>query len=166
MQLHSCFERFVVRNHVNWQIKISYEGSWIWRWKSMVHRRSLKTIQSEEIQFKFLRVSRQKNDRKREKSARFCTSWTASCAISAWPCAIRAWGSVATSLGSISAPTCTSSTWLRVSFTCSLFSKPDQCKKPIFLLLNPTQSFAINRDPCTHCFSFRTFTVQGVTTCF
>jgi len=45
-------------------------------------------------------------------------------------------------------------------FACNLFSKLDRCKKPSFLLLNYTQTFAIKRDPCTHYYSFRTLTVQ------
>jgi len=48
MQLHKCF---AARNHVNWQIKTSHEGSKIWRLKSIVLRRFLNTIQSEENSF-------------------------------------------------------------------------------------------------------------------
>jgi len=51
MQLHRCFKCFVVRNHVNRQIKTSREGSRICRLKSMVLRRFLNTIQSEENLF-------------------------------------------------------------------------------------------------------------------
>jgi len=49
--------------------------------------------------------------------------------------------------------------WAKIAY--SLFFKLDRCKNPSFLWLNPKQSFNINRDPCTHYFSFRKLTVQG-----
>jgi len=53
----------------------------------MVFRRFLKTIESEEIHFKFLGVSRRKNNKKQDKIARIKTSMDA---LSTWPCAICA----------------------------------------------------------------------------
>jgi len=70
MQLHRCFDWFVVNNHVNHQFKTSCEGSRMKNLKSRVLRRLLKTIQSEENSFQVLGVSRRKNDKKQEENAR------------------------------------------------------------------------------------------------
>jgi len=100
------------------------------------------------IHFMFVGVSGWNNDRKRDKNARIRTSRFVLGVTYAWLCMTYAWGSVSTSLGM-------ASPLILPGFACSLFFKLDRCKKPIFLLLNPTQSFAINKDPWSHYFSFR-----------
>jgi len=52
--------------------------------------------------------------------------------------------------------------FLRVKITLCLFFKLDRWKKLNFLLLNPKLSYGINRDPCTHSYSFRKLMVQGL----
>jgi len=47
----------------------------------VVLRRLLKTIQDEEISFKFLGVFRRKNNGKRDENVRVHTRWVASCAL-------------------------------------------------------------------------------------
>ena len=72
MQLHRCFECFVVRNHVNHQVNTSYEVSRMKNWRSRVLRRLFKTIQSEEnslqVPRSFLKEEQSKMGRKCKKS--------------------------------------------------------------------------------------------------
>jgi hypothetical protein len=72
MQLHRCFECFVVRNRVNHQIKTSCEGSRMKNWRLRVLKRLLKTIQSEESRFQVPRSFQakewSKTEIKRKKS--------------------------------------------------------------------------------------------------
>lgn len=70
MQLHRCFEYFVVMNHVNRQIKRHHmKDQWYDVWRSMVLRRFLKTIQDKKNSF---RVSRSFQTEERSKAGSKC----------------------------------------------------------------------------------------------
>ena len=73
-----CFECFVVRNHVNRQIKTSHEGSRIWRLKTMVLRRFLMTIHSEENSFQ-VPIHCKKEERAEKKSRKHLKSHLRGC---------------------------------------------------------------------------------------
>jgi len=93
MQLHRCFECFVVRNHENKQIKTSHKGSRMKNLRLRVLRRLLKTIQDEEKLFQipksFQREERSKMGRKHKTSnLRGCL--THPCTYDIIPCCLGA----------------------------------------------------------------------------
>jgi len=128
----SCNSIGVLRNHVNWQIKTSNEGSRIWRWNQGFLEIFWRQYKVKKIHFK--------------TENPFPTSGAASGAISTWPYTIRTWGSVATSLGCHSRPCICQLCSITGIFYLQLVFQVGSVQKPSFLLLNPTQSFAINRD--------------------